>query len=62
MVQGCVVGEGFVGDFGDDLTVVEHAHGIFRDDAANLDGVKTPFLEDAEDFFMRSCDSLSMIS
>ena len=30
--------------------MLQHAHGVLADDAANLDGVESPFLEDAENF------------
>ena len=50
MVERSVVGERFVGDFGDDFAVMEDAHLRIGDDLSDGYGVKAPLFEDLEDF------------
>ena len=50
VVQRRLVGQRLVGNFRDDLAVLQHAHRRLGDDAADGDGIESPLLEDAEDF------------
>ena len=52
LVDRSVVGERFVGNFGNNFSVLQHAHLAVRGDAADLDRVESPFFENAEDFLL----------
>ena len=52
MIQRRVVGQRRVGNFRDDLAVLQHAHGRLIDDPADGHRVQSPLLEDAEDFVL----------
>src|SRR6185437_6189189 len=51
VVNRSVIGKRFVGNFGDDFAVLEHAHGVFADHLSDFDGVQSPLAEYAIDFF-----------
>src|SRR5271168_3235487 len=57
-IHWCIVGERGVRNFRDYFAVFEHAHGRVVGDAADLDGVESPLLKDAENFFFTTllCD------
>ena len=52
MVDGGVVGEGLVGNLGDELAVVLHAHNVVGGDNANLGAVEAPLGEDVDDLLL----------
>ncbi len=51
-VDRSVVGERLVGNFGDDFSVLQHAHLAIGGDAADFDCVQSPFFEDAKHFLL----------
>ena len=51
LVHGRIVGKRFVRNFGNNFSVVKHAHLAVTRDAADFDGVESPLLKYAEDFF-----------
>ena len=52
LVDGRVVGEGVIGNLGDDFAVLEHAQLVVGGDLADFDGIESPLFEDAEDFVL----------
>ena len=52
MIDRSIVGQRGVRNLGDNLAVLQHAHGWLIDDAADGDRVQSPLLEDAEDLVL----------
>src|ERR1051326_2275112 len=52
LVDGRIVGQCLVGDFGYYFAVFEHAQFVIRCDLADFDRVEAPLFEDAEDFVL----------
>ena len=52
LVDRRVVGERLIGNFGDDFSVVQHAHLAVGSNAAHFHRVQSPFFENAKDFLL----------